>query len=285
MIAPSHPTPFAFPLDLGAHWVRIVRFLRASSMLAVFFVALTGCTATSKYMTPVPSPAPPLAPTPGMAEVVFLRPSGLGSAILFTIVDQNGRFVGDSTAGAHFVTLLPPGEYLFIAEGENTAVMHANLAPGRLYYVEVVPKMGVFSARVGLEPIKPNGPAWAKVSEMLHDTSRFVPLPREGQAALDATASVIQSRVANAKKKWADYSPAERAESSLQPDDGVGGAAIAAVPSPPAGPPGNGPAPTPASAPGAPPAATPARTNAPAGAPPPAFAPPGSLPKPPVPGA
>lgn len=172
-------------------------------------------------MTAVPPPAPALAPAAGKATVVFLRSSGLGPAIKFMIIDQIGHFVGESTAGGHFPAELAPGEYLFIAEGENTAVMHANLAPDRLYYVEVDPKMGFFKARVGLKPIKPGSDIWKKVPEMLGSTDRYVPMVQAGQAELDANAADIQERIANAKGKWAGYSPAERAELSLEPNDGA----------------------------------------------------------------
>jgi hypothetical protein len=201
-------------------------------------------------MAPAPAPAPAFAPAHGVATVAFLRPSGLGSAITFMIIDHNGRFLGDSTAGASFSVQLPPGEYLFIAEGENTAVMHANLGAERLYYIEVVPKMGLLSARVGLEPIKPGTDAWRKLPETIPDTTRLVPLFREGQAAIDATPDVIQKRIATAKEKWAGYSPAERVELGLEPADGIAGQAPPGAPiaSPPP-PPATQPAPAKAAAP------------------------------------
>lgn len=221
---------------------------RFASLLLVIALVHLGCVAKSKYMAEASAPAPPLGPAPGMASVVFMRPSGLGGAITFMIIDQNGHFVGDSTAGGHFSAELPPGEYLFIAEGENTAVMHANLGPDRLYYVEVVPKMGIFSARVGLEPIKPGGEGWSTVGQTLRETTRFIPLAKEGQASLDAVSPFIAERVTNAKKKWAEYSPAERAESSLQPEDGVG-SQLAAQPAPATAPlPSGAPLPSPPAA-------------------------------------
>ncbi len=221
----AHQVPAS---STGTPKMRLGRLGNSALLLLSLCITQIGCTATSQYMTAVPPPAAALAPAAGKATVVFIRSSGLGGAIKFMIIEQNGRFMGESTAGGHFPAILAPGEYLFIAEGENTAVMHANLAPDRLYYVDVDPKMGVFSARVGLEPIKPGSDAWRKVPEMLNDTKRFIPLIPQGQAALDAESSDIQKRVANAKSKWAGYSPAERAELSLEPGDGVGTKAPAA---------------------------------------------------------
>jgi hypothetical protein len=201
-----------------------------SALLLFMGATLSGCTATSKYMAKALEPVPALAPAPGVATVAFMRPSSIGGMIKFMIIDQNGRFVGESTAGASFAVALPPGEYLFIGEGENTAVMHATLAPERLYYVEVESKMGVLYSRVGFEPIKPGSDGWQKVSEMLRDTQRFVPLAKEGQAAIDARPDVIQKRIASAKEKWAGYTEAERAELGLEPNDGVAAQPVPASP-------------------------------------------------------
>jgi hypothetical protein len=213
-----------------------VKQCAGGALLITLLATASGCMATSKYMTAAPVPAPALAAAPSVATVAFLRPSMLGTAVKFMIIDQNGRFVGESTAGASFAVQMPPGEYLFIAEGENTAVLHANLGPDRLYYVEIDPKMGVFSARVGLEPIKPGSDAWQKLPEMLQSTTRFVPLAQDGQAAVDAEAATIQKRIASAKEKWAGYSPEERAERSLEAVDGAP-AQPAAQPAPAVAPP------------------------------------------------
>jgi hypothetical protein len=207
-------------------------------------------------MVAVPAPAPAITATPGKATIVFVRTSGVGSAIKFMIIDHYGRFLGESTASSHFPVVLEPGEYLFIAESENTAVMHANVWPDRVYYVEVVAKMGVLYARVGLEPVKPGTDSWKEVKGWLSGTDRFMPNAAQGQAAINADSAEIQKRIANAKEKWAGYSAAERAEVSLEPTDGAGGQVpMQAQPAPAAQPAAPGVAPT--SAPAAPqPAAT-----------------------------
>jgi hypothetical protein len=220
----------------GAGVQHVARLVPLAFAMLTICVGGTGC-ASSKYMKEVVAPATPPAPSPDAATVVFLRPSSIGSAIIFTVIDQYGRFLGDSTASGHFSTQLPPGEYLFIAEGENTAVMHANLAPNRLYYVQVDAKMGILSARVGLEPIKPTSEAWRELPEMLRETTRFEPLTQQGQAALARKATVIAKRIANAKEKWAGYDSAERAELSLEPADGFSGPEQPQVATPQPGPP------------------------------------------------
>lgn len=250
----------------------------ASRLLAVLGLGMScfGCMAHSKYMQEMPAPVPALAPTASAARVVFVRPSGMAGAIKFMIIDQNGRFIGESTANSHFAVDVPPGEYLFIAEGENTAVMHANVAANHLYYVEVTAKMGILIARVALEPIKPGSEAWNELQQSLAETQRLTPLAQAGQAALAAKSKAIVDRIANAKSKWADYSAQDRAELSLEPSDGVAGPeapqnVAAALPAPTA--PAPGPAPSQPTTPALPATSAP---PAPASSPPAAAGPPGS---------
>ena len=137
-------------------------------------------------MAAVPSPASALEPTSGNATVVFLRPSGLGSLITFMMIDQNGHSLAIRLRAGIFQWNCHL-ENICSSLRENTAVMHANLAPNDLYYIEVDPKMGVFSARVGLQPIKPGSKAWREVPEKLGSTKRFVPIVQAGQAKLMRT--------------------------------------------------------------------------------------------------
>src|SRR4051812_454101 len=100
--------------------------------VAVLFLALavTGCTASSKYMRELPPGSAP-QPSPEAATVIFVRHSGLGGAIRTTIIDEHGDFVGDSLAHAAFARKYPPGRHLFVAWAENTDVLQADLAAGK----------------------------------------------------------------------------------------------------------------------------------------------------------
>jgi len=211
-------------------------------------VSLFGCVGSSHLMADAPASAAPIAPSAGVASVVFARPSSFGWAVNFTIVDHNGRFIGDAVANSHFAVQVPPGEYFFIADGENTEVVHATLAPGKVYYVEVAARMGILTARVSIEPLRRDTDAWRAIVGSLAATRRLVPLSSTGQAEIDRNAKAVQRRVERAKQRWAELSPAERAARTLAPDDGTGDTH-------------SGP-PVPSSAP-----ATPQPTTAPQGAP------------------
>ena len=97
-----------------------------------------GCAGSSKYMVEVASPSP-ITTAADRASVVFVRPSGMGFAMKFAILDQRGNWLGDAVAKGHFAVSLPPGEYLFVGWAENTAALKATLSGGKVYYVKVVP--------------------------------------------------------------------------------------------------------------------------------------------------
>ena len=100
--------------------------------LAALLAGASGCTATSNYMIQPQMPVPLVAP-PDAALVVFLRPSGYGSAVATTILDDRGAFLGDSIGGTEFAVALPPGQHVFLAWAENTAPLRAELLPSRVY--------------------------------------------------------------------------------------------------------------------------------------------------------
>ena len=90
-------------------------------LLALTIGALSaGCgAATSDYMRPVAGPEPVGAP-PNKARVVFVRPSGGAWKVIFTIIDERGYFLGDSTAKGRFSVFLDPGDHYFIVWTETT---------------------------------------------------------------------------------------------------------------------------------------------------------------------
>jgi hypothetical protein len=119
------------------------------SAVAVGWFA-AGCGA-SPYMRPVQGPEPRDVP-PNLARVTFVRPSNFQLANVFTIIDERGDFLGDSTGNGRFSVLFEPGEHYFIAWTESTETVKATLAPGRTYYVEVRPTWGTFKGRASPGP-------------------------------------------------------------------------------------------------------------------------------------
>jgi hypothetical protein len=161
----------------------------------------------------------------------------MGFAINFAILDQTGRWWGDAVAESHFAVAIPPGQYMFVGWAENTAALTADLAPGRVYYVEVSPEMGLGSARVTLEALTTRHPDWPKVKQWLAETKTLEPLTA-GAEYIEGRHDDAMERVKSAKENWQDYSAEDKSKRTLRPDDGIqsnGGApsaVLASVPHP-----------------------------------------------------
>lgn len=247
-------------------------------VVALTTALLTGCSASSDYMREVAHPQPPTG-NPQAATVVFIRPSSFASSLATTILDGRGRFLGDALPSSYFVVQMPPGEHLFISWAENTASLKANLAPGLVYYVEVAPTMGAFSARVHLRAVKPSTENWAELPEWLEESTQYEPDEAAGQAYLTSRQEDVTERIRRGNEILTEYDPEEMAERTLNPGDGLPPGAAPGTAAPPATaqpatPPAAAPAPPPAPAPAqpaAPPAAAPAAPAQPAA--PPAAAP------------
>jgi hypothetical protein len=197
---------------------------RAVSRLSYFIILLgavlaMGCAGSSRYMREVDAPAP-LNVQADKATVVFLRPSGLGFAINFAILDQEGNWIGDAVAKSHFTVALASGEYMFVGWAENTAAMKATLVAGRIYYVEVTPLMGLASARVELNALTPRAEDWKSVPQWMRETKALEPLPT-GAAYIKGRNADALHRIASATENWSGYSPVDRDKHTLRADDGV----------------------------------------------------------------
>jgi hypothetical protein len=188
------------------------------SFLALVVLFAGGC--TSKYMARSATPLQ-IAPRPSAATVVFVRPSSFGAAIHPTIFDERGRFLGDAEPSSHFVAEVAPGEHTFVVWAENTGPIHANLAPGRVYFIEVAIKPGAFQARAHLLAIAPRTESWASVREWMADTKPTVADRDAGQAYLDTRRDDVGERLRRAAEAFAELDDEERDARTLYPNDGI----------------------------------------------------------------
>jgi hypothetical protein len=137
-----------------------------------------------------------------------------------SILDQQGKWIGEAVAKSQFAVELPAGEYMFVGWAENTAALKATLAPGRVYYVKVEPSMGFASARIDLEALTPRHPGWTQLSTWLRDTTRLEPLPT-GVTYMEGRTQDARERVKSAVENWEGYSPSDKAQRTLRADDGT----------------------------------------------------------------
>ena len=196
----------------------------ACAILGAAAVTLTGCAGHSDLMAKAASTYAS-AVTPSSATIVFFRDSGVAYAVNFAILDQSANFLGDAVARADFAVQVPPGRYFFVAKGgEGTDAVQAEVAAGHVYYVRVIPRMGMWLAGVELDPIKPGEKDWQRLSGWLTQTNHLTPLVPKSPVGLSAS-----SLPEWAARAWGELSPAERASHTLVPEDGLAFSASSAV--------------------------------------------------------
>lgn len=183
-------------------------------VLALFML---GC--GSSYMAPVQAPHT-VAVDGANATVVFIRPSSYGGGEP-AVLDHQGNYYGSIPGDSYMVVTVPPGDYTFIAWSEGTPALHARLAPGKLYYIEMGMTIGAWSARARLFGIGPNRKQWSELPEWLAESQRVEHAPGGRQKFMadkgDEIHEVVQKGLAN----WADYDAEARQQRSLTPADAV----------------------------------------------------------------
>jgi hypothetical protein len=188
---------------------------------AVLTAGGCGTTSTARFMAEVVPPQPIAAP-PDRAVVVFVRPSNIAWAIAANILDENGRFLGDMPAKGHFSVAVPPGPHMFVIWAENTDALSATLLPGRIYFVEVYPSMGGWSAHMHFRAIKPSLPSWMEKDGWMVGTTQYVPDQAGGQANLvEKGQQAVQERLRRGREHLTLYQGADLDAHTLGEADGL----------------------------------------------------------------
>jgi hypothetical protein len=180
----------------------------------------SGCGASSKYMTKLESPTA-VQVNPAAATVFFVRPSSFAASIKATILDSNGQFLGEALPKSYFAVQLPPGEHVFVAWSEGTPALKATLEPGKVYYVEVAPIVGVWSARVRLFAIGPQREQFAKLPSWIAESSMLIPDQATGQAYIQQRLDDAQNTIAKGVSSFSDYDAEDKAKRTLLPSDAL----------------------------------------------------------------
>ncbi len=86
------------------------------------------------------------------AMVTFIRSGFVGKAIQFGIWDSE-KWVGVLASDSYIQYKASPGQHLFLARAENWSCVEADLEGGKSYFIIVKPRMGVWKARVVMDPV------------------------------------------------------------------------------------------------------------------------------------
>lgn len=103
-------------------------------------------------------------PGKGKCMVYIARREAGALLIKFSIYDGN-LFLGKLGVRKYFAYECEPGQHAFIAKGENTFYVDANLEEGRTYVLDVKMRMGIVSARVALVPLDKSNKKFEKQKE------------------------------------------------------------------------------------------------------------------------
>ncbi len=190
---------------------------KVSLIICLFLLA--GCAGSSGYMQKVDSPNSHTPPA-GKSMLVFVRTSGMGWAIDFTVIDEKGDLVGVVPAKGNVKHVTEPGKQRYLVWAENIEALDADLAPDKTYYVKLPVNMGWVAARTDMWPIKQGSDDWEDVANWVDASTEWA--RDEELAAKWMTKKGEASRGYGARfdDYWDEYSEKEKEERTLKPADG-----------------------------------------------------------------
>lgn len=198
---------------------RLPRLLTGIALLT----ALTGC--ASNMMRDVGSQEVS-PPAPDKVKVVFMRTSFVAGAIgaeVFEVVDGKLNFIGALPMGKKVVYETTPGKKVFMAYGTAADFMLGDLAGGRIYYSIVRPNWG--TGGMIPTPVRADGTSEfnTKTPEFagwVSGTAMIAPGP-EAKNWFDTERPRYQEIYSRYWETFQRKSPAEKAERTLNPGDGL----------------------------------------------------------------
>jgi len=104
-------------------------------------------------------------PAPGKALVYFARTQAMGMAVKVKLY-ADGKFIGLIMSNTYIAQEVDPGKHEFIVQAENAGFLEAEVAPDRIYVVQVAIHMGAMKARTHFETARTGSEA---MDEFLKD--------------------------------------------------------------------------------------------------------------------
>lgn len=179
-----------------------------------------GCQASSPHMAP--GARSTIDAAQDQATVVFIRPAYYASSVKVTIVDEKGRYLGESLPESYFAVKMPPGEHLIVGFTDHTHALKANLVAGKIYYVHVVANEDNWSPRFSLLGITPRSKDYGRIDDWMAKANAFVPDEKGGHEML--AKHNVDAEVLKGQAAIQHYDAKELEERTILPDDGKIGA-------------------------------------------------------------
>ena len=94
-----------------------------------------------------------MTPPDGKALVYLVRPSKIGTLLTFTTTCDD-KMVGRTKGNRFVYAVMDPGNHtLATTGGEKDAQLNLTTEANKIYYVEIIPKMGFVMARIKMEQL------------------------------------------------------------------------------------------------------------------------------------
>ena len=116
------------------------------------------------------------------AVVYFVRANSVGIIMDFVYFD-NDQAIARFNGMKYFRYECEPGEHLFWAKAESRDYVRADLEAGKIYFIDVIPQMGIMSAGVKLVPINSSEYNMRRIKKLLTKKESVV-MDQEKLAAL-----------------------------------------------------------------------------------------------------
>jgi len=113
--------------------------------ILIIFIAAS-CSTTKTVTNDVVDKSKTVVIPDGKAIVYFIRPSVVGTIVPFK-VSCNDSLIGSTTGKKYLYVVLEPNTYKFVSKAENDAELELKVEPGKTYFIEQKPKMGIVMAR------------------------------------------------------------------------------------------------------------------------------------------
>ncbi len=132
-----------------------------------------------------------------MAIVTFVRSGFVGKAIQFGIWDSE-KWVGVLASDSYIQYKASPGKHLFLARAENWSCVKADLEGGKSYFIIVSPRMGVWKARVVMNPVnKGDNVSEEKINKWLTRLSPIAVDPAKIEAYTEPRLAHVKKAIEN----------------------------------------------------------------------------------------
>ncbi len=189
------------------------------ALLSLSVCLLIGCAGGVKHMNPAQEPLN-LTVASDKATILFLRPSKMAfkvQSVVYDVSTETNEIIGIVPAKGKVLHETTPGKHLYMVVSENADFLQADLAPGKLYYILIRPRMGNWRARFSLSTVDHEKAASAEFQKWLSDCQPLEANDETRQWAAENEASVNKKR-AGYFRKW--QAKPDDAKPTLRPEDG-----------------------------------------------------------------